>query len=59
MCVFVRVLKPPNETLSEPQPAPLATIMTTLLRTIGCQQNQTVSLGHFVGAETEKAKRKE
>lgn len=42
MCVFVRVLKPPNETLSESQPAPLATIMTTLLRTIGCQQNKTV-----------------
>lgn len=42
MCVFVRDLMPPNETLSEPQLGPLATIMTTLLRTIGHQQNKTV-----------------
>lgn len=44
-CVHVCVcacFKAPNETLSEPRPAPLATIMTTLLRTIGCQQNKTV-----------------
>lgn len=42
MCVFVRDLMPPNETLYEPQLGPLATIMTTLLRTIGHQQNKTV-----------------
>lgn len=44
VCVCVRgglcVLKAPNETLSEPQPVPLAKIMTTLLRAIERRQKK-------------------
>lgn len=54
-------LKAPNETLSEPQPVPLAEIMTALLRAIERRQKKIchVFSKHFVGIETERAERKE
>ena len=42
VCVCVCALKEANETLSEPQPVPLAMIMTTLSRAIERQQNKIV-----------------
>ncbi len=40
VCVCVCALRPTNETLSEPQPVPLAMIMTTLSRAIERQQKK-------------------
>lgn len=42
VCVLVGALKAPSETLSEPQPVPLAMIMTTLSRAIERQQKKIV-----------------
>lgn len=42
MFLYVCALKAPSETLSEPQPAPLATIMTALSRAIERQQKKIV-----------------
>lgn len=42
MCVSVLFKGPPNETLSEAQPVPLAVIMTTLSRTIERRQKKIV-----------------